>query len=72
MALVLVVLEEKIVVVPFGVETSRLSCISIISEMVVTRKLLDDAEEPGSFTSFVCSNGLPIVWCVICYPSLSW
>lgn len=54
MALVLVVLEEKIVVVPFGVETSRLSCISIISEMVVTRKLLDVAEEPGSFTSFVC------------------
>lgn len=54
MALVLVVLEEKIVVVPFGVETSCLSCISIISEMVVTRKLLDVAEEPGSFTSFVC------------------
>lgn len=40
MAQVLVVLEEKILVVPFGVETTRLSCISIIPEMVVTRKLV--------------------------------
>lgn len=67
MAQVLAVLEVKITVAPFGVETTCLSCISKTSEVVEIC-----SEEPGRFTSFVCLNDLAIVCCVICDPSLSW
>jgi len=62
MAQVLVVLKEKIAVVPFGVETTCLSCISETSEVVG-----NCSEEPGRFPSFVCLNDLAILCCVVLY-----
>jgi len=60
MAQVLVVLEVKIAVAPFGVETTCLSCTGKTSEVVG-----NCLEEPGRFTFFVCLNDLAILSAVL-------